>query len=213
MFREYVYGGYDAALNTTFHADAGWPGAPLLSAMLDAAKNGPELTEFSAHDTTIMPLYSAMGNHSWAYPDFATAVIFEVYEGSSSAATKDSSDNLFVKVRVGTCDQYPGTHAYTITDYVASCMNAAGELYRTAAGCPLADLERFAATRTGTFASKMPMGCYAWPHDLVVNNCTGMGPVDPSSHCGAFRQQCPFTACGAGKYMTADLACHPISSN
>lgn len=201
-------GGWEYFVNKDgFFRKAGWPAHTLLDAMLSDAGNteGTVLTEYSGHDTTLMPLYAAMGNYSWVYPQFATSVVFEVY----SNPTKSSDP--FVVVKTALPDQLPGSHPLTWFDYEVTCMDAtSGQIYTSTAGCPLSDLKAFASTRRGTETAKLG-GCYAFPSDLVDTQCTDKTGKRPlRGPCKDYRAACPLLACGEGYYMKPDYSCNPL---
>jgi hypothetical protein len=224
LFFKAIEGQWDTqVLNNTYFEEAGWPAASLFTSMLNSAKSdGTVLAEFSGHDITLMPLYAAMGNLSFVYPSFATAVVFEVYHDESlvskasmfGTGKKDvNTSALFVKALVAHCDQLPGVHTYNYTSYALTCMNAAYQTYVTEDGCPFDDLARFASTRFGSKGLFVADSCYGWPHDLEVNGCLPQNASIPNLPCARYRAACPFVACGPGRYMSADLNCNTVPSN
>lgn len=210
MLFKWIFGAYDENIaNNTYNRDAGWEGVNLAQAMLGTAAKGALLTEFSGHDTTLMPLFASLGNLTYAYPDFGTAFILEVY-GSA-----DGSGDLNVVAKIASIGQEPALqNTVTFTSYQLTCMSSSGTQYPSdpVVGCPLADLNAFVATRTGVDASTVsPSNCYAWPSDSQFIQCDPVknsGSVKADSPCGKYRSACPFVACGAGRYMTPTLGCN-----
>ena len=207
LFR-WIYGVFDESIvNTTYHRDAGWAGLALAEAMVSAANSKSViLSEFSGHDTTLMPLYASLGNLTFTYPEFGTAFVLEVYESGSS---------LNVVPFVATIGQVPALQTtVTFTPYQLNCLSSANGVYPSdpVNGCPLADFEAYIATRKGTMASAVsPSTCYGWPKDLTTLACDPIknaGSVSAHSACGKYRAACPFVACGSGRYMTPSLGCN-----
>lgn len=213
LFYKYSYGVWDEYVKSNdFYATVGWPASTLFQAMLaDAADDGVKIAEFSGHDTTLMPLYAAMGNLSFIYPDFAAALVFEVYAVNSGAsASVHSKDDLFVRALLGVPTQTPGTGwPYTFEAFALTCLNSTSKVpYVTSDGCPLADLQLYAASRLP------PQGtCAAWPHDLKATLCTptdnSILSTDPKTLCGKYRAACPLQACGDSAHLLPSLACAP----
>jgi hypothetical protein len=178
------------------------------------------LAEFSGHDTTLMPLYAAMGNLTFNYPGFATAVAFEVYDTAAATTSTGVNDNLFVKVVVAVLDSAlppvdPSVYPIAFTPYAMTCLSANGSQYVTEQGCPLVDLQRFAATQVGAASGSPLIGvdpCYVWPRDLQFNHCEPSDKAIPGLGCATYRSQCVFSACGAGMYMDASFNCHNATS-
>jgi len=213
----------------------GWPGAGIWQLILASASGKrtsagpldrqsvgmlpPTFVEYSAHDTTLNTFFAATGNATYAYPVFGAAVVVEVYGRNATAANASVPDdeNFFARPLYGYPNQVPSTsrdpnqaYSYVWEPFAITCQRADGSVYRTTAGCVLADWKRFADTRTATDP------CVADPADLAAQFCDPVThpdapPVGPLGDlCRRYRQACPFVACGSGAYLTADLKCNQI---
>lgn len=157
------------------------------------------LVHWSAHDTSLMPLYITMGlrtippatTSAWEgfVPDFAETALFEAYEDDVTGA-------VTVRAQVGTPEQTPGAHPYTFRPLPMTCIDATGASYTvtSGAGCPLEDWNRFIETT----APRAPGGgvCYFDPADQE-ELCGDASAAPQDDNCVMFRRVCPETACAA----------------
>lgn len=151
------------------------------------------LVEYSAHDTTLVPLYSTAGVHDKMRPDFAEAIVFEILTSISETT---------IRARRGWPEQTPGPHAYTFTPFALTCIKSDNTAYRSterSAGCTLADWERYIKTR-GPAEEGTDGGCFNFAPDQKVGcpENASVAPTEEQHACLKFRAQCPSTACADG---------------
>ena len=197
---------YDAVVaNTSFFEDAGYPGSYLAQEIAESAlHSGPALHEWSGHDTTLMPLFVALGNTTFVYPDFATTLIFEIF---SKNGTKQ------LRAKLGSPEQTPGDHPYTFGDFALQCLDQGNRQYTvTSEGCPVNDFRRYIESRS----NPAPLGvCGVLESDKEYNLCPGSNTTaaPPDTTCYIFRNTCPYSACGTSRYMTKNLGCSDLSGD
>lgn len=181
------------------------------------AKSSASLIEFSAHDTTLMPLYATMGTSAWR-PRFAEAILFEVYQ--------DATDPAMGTIRAfwGHPEQTPGDHLYSFAPYPMHCVDGQGIEFINAPnrsdtknlGCTLTQWNAYLETTAPRAAGDG--WCSFFAPDQVVACPNASVPVNASTQpaCLAFRTKCPATACGAAAALVVNynkgLACEAVSS-
>ncbi|KPA81210.1 membrane-bound acid phosphatase precursor [Leptomonas pyrrhocoris] len=173
-----------------------------------------KLYEYSAHDSTISPLATSLGDNSLEamLPPFGTAFIVELLSAAEGSA---SSKSWYVRVLRGHPGVTPSTNfTFALNHFPMRCMNAENNTYVADDNvCPLADFERFVASTAPT--SEMGT-CYL---DPILNGRMDC-PVDAvgdnrtlSSDCLVYRKLCPKYACGTGYYLDAvDYGCRRIKA-
>ncbi|TPP43946.1 Histidine phosphatase (branch 2) family protein [Leishmania donovani] len=155
--------------------------------------------EYSAHDTTVVPLAVTFGDqgNTTMRPPFAVTIFVELLQDTADASGWYTAN---------------GTYVFRQTGIEAHCIDAAGIRYRASAGiCPLDDFRRMVdysrpAVAEGhcamTQAQYSNMGC---PRTIADNT-----PVP--SRCWIYRYACPSKACpvtyilSAADHQLAELA-------
>jgi hypothetical protein len=214
---EYTYDTF--VLNNSFYSQVGVPGRFLAEQIFlhhAADKEGPTLIEYSGHDTTLMPLYVALGNISFGYPSFAEALVFEVADTASCGT--------WIRAKLGRPEinrekvvDRDVLYNYTFHPFTLMCWgeNATEpSLVPGDVGCPLEDIQRYLTSRLpqNPLAEQLG-GCYVDPTDLAANNCTSSSdsPLTDGSLCSMFRSLCPFSACGPRHYLSPMGVCVPLA--
>jgi hypothetical protein len=172
----------------------------------------PYLIEFSAHDTTLMPLYVTLGQpHGVGFsagmrPVFAETIVFEFFKLENSS--------LRIRAYGGAPEQTPGPHKYTFKPFPLRCINREnGETYINAPlrsdtvnlGCPLDDFVAYINTTVPQAPNTDADGGWCVRvEELQQLACPPTGvPVNVTSQpsCLTFRQKCPSTACKSGEAL------------
>jgi hypothetical protein len=174
------------------------------------------LNHYSGHDTTLMPLWMTLGNHSLLNPLFGAAMMFEFYFSNNN---NSNNGDVWVRARYGEPGQLPGNHNYTFEWYTLYCVNVTdGSTYRSLeadVGCSLADWSAFIEQQGPSVAIPNAgaggASCYFDPSWMPSVNCTPHNNVssgDPSATkvCRDFRTSC-VNACGEQHAMTPLLDC------
>jgi hypothetical protein len=172
------------------------------AAGLTARQSTFPLFHWSAHDTTYMPLASAIGmnNATYMLPGFGQAFIFELWQESTDNST-------YVRIYNGAPTQYPGEHAYAFEELTAQGLDSNGNVV-TGLGAtnPLALQPFLNLINSGKAQSTAGM-CYVTPDVINAIGCSQVGaPQNPN--CLQFRQSCPAYACAANSVLNSgDLTC------
>jgi hypothetical protein len=212
LFNEWAsfsnYGYFLEYNHTSMFSEYGYPYAHLaanIANALAAETVDKPFIEWSGHDSTLMPLYVALGETEFSYPCFGEVLVFERFIPTGGDSTP------FARARLGRAMQYSATseHPYNFTWFPLTCMNASGVTYTVEGeGCSAADLQRYVATRQ----NPSPLGnCYMTEDLLATQNCTsgvstGTPPSD-GSLCALYRSACPFSACNSSLHLSPSLQC------
>ncbi|KAG5490137.1 hypothetical protein JKF63_00256 [Porcisia hertigi] len=174
-----------------------------------------KLYQYSAHDSTIAPLASSLGDNSMEamLPPFGTAFIMELLSRTDSQTALSSSFHVRL-VRGHSGKSSASNFTFALGDFKMRCQDAAGKTYIAEDNiCPFADFERF----INSTAPTSPMGtCYIDPGLLDRMNCPADAVSDNrslSEDCLFYRKYCSKYACGTGHLLDAiDYGCHRIPS-
>jgi hypothetical protein len=157
---------------------------------------------WSAHDTTYMPLASAIGmnNADFMRPLFGQAFIFELWRNRTS-------NEHFVRIYNGAPKQYPSNYSYNFTELNATGLDENGNAVygQGAAPLPLEAFSRLINSTKGTDVGNAV--CFLTEDMLKTIGCDGIAaPTNPK--CILYRQQCPDSGC-PGEYSVdpMDLSC------
>ncbi|CAJ1994059.1 tartrate-sensitive acid phosphatase [Leishmania donovani] len=183
--------------------------AQTMLANINAHRLSPSynMFEYSAHDTTVVPLAVTFGDqgNTTMRPPFAVTIFVELLQD-----TADASGWYVRLIRGNPVKIANGTYVFRQTGIEAHCIDAAGIRYRASAGiCPLDDFRRMVdysrpAVAEGhcamTQAQYSNMGC---PRTIADNK-----PVP--SRCWIYRYACPSKACPVTYILSAaDHQCYP----
>lgn len=165
-------------------------------------------TEYSAHDTTLVQLYTTLGATSFTRPVFAEAFVLEANTVDDNA----SDTTVYVRAFRGSPGQLPGNHTYSFAAFPLLCMTSGGTVYNQpgpsapAAGCPIEDFIRFVQQMAPTSPINGGM-CFNYPPYQQQACPSGSVPPDPQtqSTCINFRSICPLSACRPGETVDANL--------
>lgn len=182
--------------------------AQLVSNMESAANNtfSTSVVEYSAHDSTITALASAMGNNGDVFlrPPFGSAMVFQLlvnengrskdfYLQASFAATQSATDLN-----------------YNMTPIGIWCLDMDAPTYHADGRCQLQYFQKYAATRK----AQSPDGlCYLSGDILSWMQCTDVSVVPTNKLCQFYRRQCPKQGCPSESYLVLpELKCVPTSN-
>ena len=189
--------------------------------LLKKAEQRYLLIEYSAHDSTLVPLYVTLGESNATgtglRPQFGEAIVFEVLQSKSDPKA------VSVRAFVGYPSQVPQEkYPYTFKPYPLNCINQSNTQYtvrperiQSAPGCPLEDWVRY--LKTTAPQARGDGYCLFDANDQKKMCPAESEAVKPEqSACRNFRSLCPETACGDGTALldyAANLTCRPISSS
>ena len=163
------------------------------------------LVEYSAHDTTYMPLASAIGLNTPTYmlPQFGQAFIFETYTNASGGPP-------YMRLLSGQPPQLPprtGAYDYTVAEVAAHGMRPDGSTYTGGDGAACVTVEDFSRFVSSTGPASHKGSCYLSEAVLKEIGCdTHSVPFDPV--CVEYRTKCPQYGCPHGYVMDlGDLSC------
>ena len=182
----------------------------MIQSMLDKINNTQMLPfflkEYSAHDTTVMPLCTTLGQNGMMLPLFGQSYFLELLEDTAANA----SPKHFVRGWYGAPEQGVGPNTFTPSPFPLTCMRADGSTYNTTDDCPLEEFIRF----VDSSKAENPEGlCYVTPSTLQKVDCADpRNSSTPSdSLCQFYRDHCPGTACGDHHYLNqTDLTCNAL---
>lgn len=198
---EYHYNHSDALMFK--QGGRGQPFLKQLVANMDskiAGTNTYKLMHYSAHDTTLAPVWGTLGDESETamLPLFAQVMVTELLQSKSTGM-------MHVRVLRGAPGQSPDTKFTFGWDatWQLQCMNAWGIAYKAADNvCPYADFKRFIRWSEPGDARGY---CYMDPPFVAIANCPAANTVygtpattAVSSTCQFYRAACPSFACTPG---------------
>lgn len=166
--------------------------------------------EWSAHDSTVMPLCATLGQNGMMLPLFGQSYFIELLNDTASSVPPTDLSRYSVRILYGAPDQGPGDHAFEADPFPLSCTNSSGVTYSTMEDCPLEDFRRYIL---GSKAKSDAGYCYLDDRILESINCEASNSTakDPNSLCVFYRSRCQDYACGENYMNTTDWSCRPVS--
>ena len=182
-------------------AKSGSPGITLALKLVENMRNvisGAEqhfMIEYSAHDTTLVPLCSTLGASDEMTPVFGKMFLFEMVNRSGS---------YFVRAIGGAPEQTPGAHHYTTYTLPLRGIPVNGtyqDAYVVTAdtGVAIDDFYRYIVSSMGTSGQGM---CYIGDAAFARIGCNVLGAPTPGSDCFKYRYECRDFACPDGSYLS-----------
>jgi len=163
--------------------------------------------EWSAHDTTYMPLASAIGFNTKDYmlPLFGQAFVMELLQDKDATGAPNASD-FYVRIYGGSPSQTPGAHDVTMTELTVNGKAADGTAV-TGSGSSPVSLDDWARLVNSTAPQAEAGICYLDKKVIKKIHCDTIHvPTDPN--CILWRQRCPRFACPDNYVLNPnDLSC------
>jgi hypothetical protein len=164
------------------------------------------LMEWSAHDTTYMPLASAIGFNTPEYmlPLFGEAFVMELSRDSTAA--NPNASNFYVRIWGGHPSQSPGPHDVDMQELTVNGLDAQNKPVAGSGATPVS-LDDFARLVNST-APQSPAGdCYLSKKVIKKIHCDTIHVPD-DANCILWRQRCPRFSCPDNYALNpADLSC------
>lgn len=192
-----------------FCVQQGGRGQPFLQQVLAningfvAGTNTYKVMHYSAHDTTIAPVWGTLGDSS-AYamqPPYSQTLVLELLKQATTG-------EYGVRVLRGWPGQTPDTNFTFSWDptWQLQCRDSTGTNYAATGNlCPLADFQRYVQSTVATDPRGM---CLLDTETAAVLNCPTAaaeqaGAVTLSDSCAFYRAKCPAYSCAAGYVLSA----------
>lgn len=183
----------------------GGRGQPFLQqvlAYIDEAISGTntyKLMQYSAHDTTLAPIWGTLGDRTpdGMMPPFAQVMVMELLQD-------DADSSYHIRVLRGAPGQSPDTNfSFSWDDtWKLQCMDAwKRSYYATDNTCPVEDFRRYVQWSAPTDPKGM---CYLDDDFIAIQNCPTGGIDLGQPHqtlgkeCQFYRSHCPQFSCEAG---------------